>query len=811
MSATTGTVSSPPADSGGVNLKFLLADYLTAALKLNKLSSLQASYLSKYILTNSSIMKEFESLIHKQKSEQQEFNTAKSESYAVLSNRLDKLQQKHNGNVMKWFKTKLEVIPIQPAKSKPIKIKSGRTAQKSPSSTLKQPVALSAEGNKFLHVSPSNSPRNSISFSFSAGSLSKSPSFDESMALDSQPNTPQNKKIPFWNSNATLNNNNNNSDNTRGENHNHENKSNNSNQVIDSNMHSSSCAQIRPLPAVFYGQSASDFRTIKQLIGDVLRSHERSPNTLQSTQPGNKTAPNKEEDAKDSISSSISSPSRSEAQISSNLSLTAVLLYSFRRYLSPLQLLDEILAIYTAKHGILDSPDYCAASICSKFPQDSEISTQNIERNGNLLTSPLNSPKISAKQSILQLKIIILDVLRTWWLEFPFDFSASTPLRQNLLSFAEKERKKLFQNKEIVAAAELLSREIKENGQNKPKLRPMNRKFSIIASIYREIGSGGDTSGLISGEIDGLSMEEINRAANFSVNSLNITQKHLLYNDNNPYIGIDLSSLSPFDIARELTLISAQLASNVKFHELIDLSYKKTIQNSVNSTASAVSSNSDVSSSGESVEIPIENSVQAIIDHFNTLVNYIITEILEKFSVAERLACYKLWLSIAELCSNKLYNFHLVFVIQAALNSYAVFRLNYGEKLADNHKFLLNFVNNLCSNDNNYEIYRALCRLAEKHLFPFVPHYGILLKDLATFYEENSKEMSEKKIDLCRIRHCAQVISKATELQQRRNYFTYFQSHGIIRNVLLQQIRKKTKSSAHLEKLSLRVKPRKKT
>ena len=125
------------------------------------------------------------------------------------------------------------------------------------------------------------------------------------------------------------------------------------------------------------------------------------------------------------------------------------------------------------------------------------------------------------------------------------------------------------------------------------------------------------------------------------------------------------------------------------------------------------------------------------IKKFNSLITFVIEDILSYDFPNDRARMMEKWALIAQYCKNKKDQSDCC-AINSALNHYIITGLKLTLKCLKNKtKLIMNELNEYCKLEGNYKILREEIKNIKKNEF-FIPYLGALLRDL-TFFEESGK------------------------------------------------------------------------
>ena len=130
-------------------------------------------------------------------------------------------------------------------------------------------------------------------------------------------------------------------------------------------------------------------------------------------------------------------------------------------------------------------------------------------------------------------------------------------------------------------------------------------------------------------------------------------------------------------------------------------------------------------------------NVMENIKKFNSLIMFIIEDILSYDFPKDRARMIDKWVLVAQYCKSRKDQSNC-FAIKSALSHYIITGLNLTLKeIKSKTKLILSELDDYCSLEGNYKNFREEIKNIKKNEF-FVPYLGILLRDF-TFFEENGK------------------------------------------------------------------------
>jgi son of sevenless len=207
-----------------------------------------------------------------------------------------------------------------------------------------------------------------------------------------------------------------------------------------------------------------------------------------------------------------------------------------------------------------------------------------------------------------------------------------------------------------------------------------------------------------------------------------------------PEIGqFRLLDFHPEEIARQLTLLDAELYRSIKPWEFLGLSWAK---------------------KDKDKRAP---RIIAMINHFNLISNRIAAELLQVETLRERIALLKHIIEIAGKCLS-LNNYNATMEVVSGLGASAVFRLKHTwAGIGSKHLKILNQCREVTSRHQNYKNFREHLHSVNP---PVVPYLGVYLTDLTFLEDGNSDTLPESgMINFVKRRLVSQVIREIQQYQ----------------------------------------------
>ncbi|KAI9143235.1 ras guanine nucleotide exchange factor domain-containing protein [Paraphysoderma sedebokerense] len=154
-------------------------------------------------------------------------------------------------------------------------------------------------------------------------------------------------------------------------------------------------------------------------------------------------------------------------------------------------------------------------------------------------------------------------------------------------------------------------------------------------------------------------------------------------------------------------------------------------------------------------------NIMEMIAHFNQMSYWVATEITTQPELKARALVVEKFIKIAKEC-RKERNFNTLMAIISGLNLSAVTRLKQTwEIVPEKHKHTIKELEELVSPQGNYKNYRAIYDQMEreKGSVPFIPFFGLFLKDLLFINDGNPKKLENGLINFSKLRTITSKIS----------------------------------------------------
>jgi len=189
---------------------------------------------------------------------------------------------------------------------------------------------------------------------------------------------------------------------------------------------------------------------------------------------------------------------------------------------------------------------------------------------------------------------------------------------------------------------------------------------------------------------------------------------------------MNFMDFDPKEIARQLTLIDSEMLRSISPFECT---------NAVNLKSSPL--------------------VMTIINRFNSVSNWVATEILSQFNLKKRTRILKRFIKLAHECLS-LHNFNSLYAILAGLNYAPVQRLKKTIK-ALSHRYQKNWrqMEAIFENIQNFKSYRHTLKRFE---MPIIPYFGLFLRDITFVDAGNPDKFNDGQINFEKLSMIAAII-----------------------------------------------------
>ncbi|XP_052281011.1 ras-specific guanine nucleotide-releasing factor 1-like [Dreissena polymorpha] len=218
-------------------------------------------------------------------------------------------------------------------------------------------------------------------------------------------------------------------------------------------------------------------------------------------------------------------------------------------------------------------------------------------------------------------------------------------------------------------------------------------------------------------------------------------------------------TLSALDISEQLTFLDHQIFTSIRSEELLCQAWMKP---------------------DKATKAP---HVLLVSKRFNEVSRLVVTEIISRTNLQDRVACIEKWAAIADIC-RCMHNYNGVLQICAAFVNSSVYRLKKTwEKLSKQTKQMIERLQTLVSSDGRFKNMRDALHRCDP---PCIPYLGMYLTDLS-FIEEGTPDMTEDSlVNFSKMRMIAHVIREIRLFQQTPYRIEH---HARVTNYLLDTTR----------------------
>ncbi|CAL1527360.1 unnamed protein product, partial [Lymnaea stagnalis] len=201
----------------------------------------------------------------------------------------------------------------------------------------------------------------------------------------------------------------------------------------------------------------------------------------------------------------------------------------------------------------------------------------------------------------------------------------------------------------------------------------------------------------------------------------------------------NLDTLSALDIAEQLTYLDHQIFIAIRSEELLSQAWMKP----------------DKCHKAQHVLL--------VSKRFNEVSRLVVSEIVSRSNMQDRVACIEKWAAIADIC-RCMHNYNGVLQICAAFVNSSVYRLKKTlEKLSKQTKQMIDRLQNLVSSEGRFKNMRDALHRCDP---PCIPYLGMYLTDLS-FIEEGTPNITEDGlVNFSKMRMIAHVIREIRLFQQ---------------------------------------------
>ncbi|KAG5441015.1 Ras-specific guanine nucleotide-releasing factor 2 [Clonorchis sinensis] len=208
----------------------------------------------------------------------------------------------------------------------------------------------------------------------------------------------------------------------------------------------------------------------------------------------------------------------------------------------------------------------------------------------------------------------------------------------------------------------------------------------------------------------------------------------------------NFDTLSALDISEQLTLLDFQIFRSIRSEELLNQSWMKP--------------NKEEKS----------KHVLLVCKRFNEVSRLVVSEIVSRTELNDRVMCIDKWVQIANIC-RCLQNYNGVLQICAALVNSSVYRLRRTwERVSKQTKQSIDRLQMLVASDGRFKSMREALHRCDP---PCIPYLGMYLTDLS-FIEEGALNVTESNlVNFCKMRMIAHVIRVIQQYHQTPYLITH--------------------------------------
>ncbi|XP_055880494.1 ras-specific guanine nucleotide-releasing factor 2-like isoform X5 [Biomphalaria glabrata] len=201
----------------------------------------------------------------------------------------------------------------------------------------------------------------------------------------------------------------------------------------------------------------------------------------------------------------------------------------------------------------------------------------------------------------------------------------------------------------------------------------------------------------------------------------------------------NLDTLSALDIAEQLTYLDHQIFIAIRSEELLSQAWMKP----------------DKCHKAQHVLL--------VSKRFNEVSRLVVSEIVSRSNMQDRVACIEKWAAIADIC-RCMHNYNGVLQICAALVNSSVYRLKKTwEKLSKQTKQMIDRLQTLVSSEGRFKNMRDALHRCDP---PCIPYLGMYLTDLSFIEEGTPNTTEDGLVNFSKMRMIAHVIREIRLFQQ---------------------------------------------
>ncbi|XP_052831997.1 ras-specific guanine nucleotide-releasing factor 2 isoform X2 [Octopus bimaculoides] len=235
-------------------------------------------------------------------------------------------------------------------------------------------------------------------------------------------------------------------------------------------------------------------------------------------------------------------------------------------------------------------------------------------------------------------------------------------------------------------------------------------------------------------------------------------------------------SLSALDIAEQLTYLDHKIFIAIRSDELLSQTWMKP---------------------DKEVRAP---HVHLVTKRFNEVSRLVVSEIVGRTNIQDRVACLEKWAAIADIC-RCMHNYNGVLQICAAFVNSSVFRMKkMWERISKQTRQMIDKLQTLVSSEGRFKNMRDALHRCDP---PCIPYLGMYLTDLSFIEEGTPNFTDEKLVNFSKMRMIAHVIREIQVFQQTPYRIEH---HPRVTNYLLDPSRLMTDEEAY--RASLEIEPK---
>ncbi|CAH8866099.1 unnamed protein product [Trichobilharzia szidati] len=208
----------------------------------------------------------------------------------------------------------------------------------------------------------------------------------------------------------------------------------------------------------------------------------------------------------------------------------------------------------------------------------------------------------------------------------------------------------------------------------------------------------------------------------------------------------NFDQLSALDISEQLTFLDFQIFRSIRSEELLNQSWMKLDKEEK------------------------AKHVLLVCKRFNEVSRLVVSEIISRTDLNDRVMCIDKWVAIADIC-RCMQNYNGVLQICAALVNSSVYRLKRTwERVSKQTKQSIDRLQMLVASDGRFKSMREALHRCDP---PCIPYLGMYLTDLS-FIEEGALNITENNlVNFCKMRMIAHVIREVQQYHQTPYLITH--------------------------------------